>query len=847
MSGTDKPRKQVHVIHAERLAFMGTNKNADKITISSFRNTALDFENIDHIEIDDARVKQLTNEYTDADMITFSATNRIDFHSRTLDNVSITNGTMNGGNITGATLTNCNVDLPSGFESVLLETDANGTLTAGDATSKKVITDNTATLSNKTIDGSCTLDPSLTVGGYTANKVLQSDASGDIDATSFAPNEVILTTGVQTFEDKTMNDCSLSNPIFTNALRVPDATPAGTPMLTLGATSAFEGDLQVKGNDIKESNGYTRITFDPSTPLTTITGKLEVEQDLTTDDIRSRDDPTNVAIDMSVDTPGFPQGIKANTISEYSGSSTTLSADTIAITNDLRLNGRVIQNELGANWITTTGSSNTIIYGELAVASVIDRYNGGLLTDWLSTDGTTTTVSDNIVSTGDITAGDGTSAEYLKVNNTYGTIIVGPQNASYCHFDTDRATFYFGKQIQVNGYLNPYSNGNDLGSSSYRWSLYADTIDASSNTTIGGTLEAQSTCYLAGTSSGTHIRVFQDGSSQNSINCYDAGSAIEDLGIQSHGGDTYFGLYTSSRLRVMSWGIQRYGANGAVSTLWLNYYGGETILGANATPSNLRVYGEVRSEYESGSGNDIYMTARDGSLPGYPNDSYPTLKTDYSNMYFSVGGNYSGYLATASVGQIDFTGQHRCIPEEDNLFDESLIGRIVYSTGKINSLIPDEDGVHQPTTGKDGIDVVEAIPVVALCDENQDKRCFGVIASIKDDDKDGLKEFKQGVFTSMVQAPIEDNRLTINSLGEGGIWVVNVNGNIKNGDYITTCDVAEGGYGAKQADDLLHNYTCAKATITCNFVLDGANYKCEEFEDGGKTYRKAFISCVYKF
>ncbi len=45
--------------------------------------------------------------------------------------------------------------------------------------------------------------------------------------------------------------------------------------------------------------------------------------------------------------------------------------------------------------------------------------------------------------------------------------------------------------------------------------------------------------------------------------------------------------------------------------------------------------------------------------------------------------------------------------------------------------------------------------------------------------------------------------------------VCSSNGNIENGDYITSSDYLR--YGEKQDDDLLHNYTVAKATMGCNF------------------------------
>jgi hypothetical protein len=56
----------------------------------------------------------------------------------------------------------------------------------------------------------------------------------------------------------------------------------------------------------------------------------------------------------------------------------------------------------------------------------------------------------------------------------------------------------------------------------------------------------------------------------------------------------------------------------------------------------------------------------------------------------------------------------------------------------------------------------------------------------------------------------------VNSLGEGGIWVTNKSGNFENGDYITSSSVP--GYGQRQDDDLLHNYSVAKITTNCGFT-----------------------------
>ena len=84
------------------------------------------------------------------------------------------------------------------------------------------------------------------------------------------------------------------------------------------------------------------------------------------------------------------------------------------------------------------------------------------------------------------------------------------------------------------------------------------------------------------------------------------------------------------------------------------------------------------------------------------------------------------------------------------------------------------------------------------------------------------------------------DRLIVNSVGEGGICVSNTNGNIENGDYIQSSDLS--GYGEKQDDDLLHNYTIAKATIDCSFELDSPYYQAHEIENG---VRVAFIACSY--
>jgi hypothetical protein len=137
----------------------------------------------------------------------------------------------------------------------------------------------------------------------------------------------------------------------------------------------------------------------------------------------------------------------------------------------------------------------------------------------------------------------------------------------------------------------------------------------------------------------------------------------------------------------------------------------------------------------------------------------------------------------------------------------------------------------------------ESLPTILLSNIRNKKSVWGVISNVEDKN-DQTREYRMGVFVSvMTKQNEDDNRIIVNSIGEGGIWVCNINGNLENGDYITTCEIP--GYGMKQDDDLLHNYTVAKITQDCSFELNNPNYDCVEFEFSGSTYRKAFVGCTY--
>lgn len=237
----------------------------------------------------------------------------------------------------------------------------------------------------------------------------------------------------------------------------------------------------------------------------------------------------------------------------------------------------------------------------------------------------------------------------------------------------------------------------------------------------------------------------------------------------------------------------------------------------------------------------VGMSSRLGALPGYSSSYYQVIESG-TTLYFSVAATYVGYISSSYVAQIDFTGQHRAVPVDENLITnlQNNVGKIVISSGEISSLIPDASDNYHVKTGKNGITINEAIPIVELSNTYKDKRCFGVISDGEDKENNGEKHYKQGAFTSVLTTDPNDNRLTINSVGEGAILVSDICGNIENGDLITTSSIE--GIGCLQDDDLVHNYTVAKSTINCDFNINSEKYNCYLDNNNNKI---ALISCIY--
>ena len=153
--------------------------------------------------------------------------------------------------------------------------------------------------------------------------------------------------------------------------------------------------------------------------------------------------------------------------------------------------------------------------------------------------------------------------------------------------------------------------------------------------------------------------------------------------------------------------------------------------------------------------------------------------------------------------QLNFTGQHRNIL--NNTINDSSTGLIVSAT---NNHINLDNSITST--------INESLPYCILANTDNDKKVFGVISD--KEDTTIRREYSTGNFVSVYQKTnTNEQRFFINSVGEGSIWVCNKNGTLDNGDYITSTTVT--GYGGKQSDDILHNYTVAKITRDCDFSL----------------------------
>lgn len=223
---------------------------------------------------------------------------------------------------------------------------------------------------------------------------------------------------------------------------------------------------------------------------------------------------------------------------------------------------------------------------------------------------------------------------------------------------------------------------------------------------------------------------------------------------------------------------------------------------------------------ESGSGFGVYARSRSSwglfasSVTGYgaqiTSDSYIGLKvavdggtkaaivadSRYGNGIEAGGGAgaYDFYAGGLGANYGPFTGSHDGLVE---LNFEPLQGDIL-----VDLTIAHHGGISN------------TIAINALATRPQQKNVIGVFVGQRPLDPEDPPAALKGIIGLAFMAE-KYKLITLNSVGEGQINVCGEGGDIKAGDYITTSSMP--GKGMRQADDVLHSYTVAKAREPISF------------------------------
>lgn len=172
-----------------------------------------------------------------------------------------------------------------------------------------------------------------------------------------------------------------------------------------------------------------------------------------------------------------------------------------------------------------------------------------------------------------------------------------------------------------------------------------------------------------------------------------------------------------------------------------------------------------------------------------------------------------------------FTGTH--VIQPDNLDLTTLqSGMILSASGKVCMS-----------------DISNTLISAKLTDKYNDKTVFGVFSDTENITITKTTPEPPYSANSNVEIITTETTTTnyyVNSLGEGGILVSNITGEIQNGDYITSSTIP--GYGCLQADDLMHSYTVAKCTQDIDWINIPENIVCPV---DGKMYKSILVACTY--
>lgn len=212
----------------------------------------------------------------------------------------------------------------------------------------------------------------------------------------------------------------------------------------------------------------------------------------------------------------------------------------------------------------------------------------------------------------------------------------------------------------------------------------------------------------------------------------------------------------------------------------------------------------------------------------------------YSYIKSATGNVRATAFGTTTSNLLLFTGQHITLPD-----DTTIKVNLAENVGLIMS--SNDTGCTSynnlgPITGVDAIQINECLPNSTMSAIDNDPCVFGIVVDELNGSNSKVDSFMSDYESNEMRQDIGES-VRVNSLGEGAMWVSNINGAIKNGDLITTSRIK--GVGKRQDDDFVYNYTVAKATMSCDFDLGSDKYKSKPVEFEGQTYVMAYIGVVY--
>lgn len=222
-----------------------------------------------------------------------------------------------------------------------------------------------------------------------------------------------------------------------------------------------------------------------------------------------------------------------------------------------------------------------------------------------------------------------------------------------------------------------------------------------------------------------------------------------------------------------------------------------------------------RGEANGSNGKGVYgyATNEDVGVTNY--GGYFWAKGGEGRGVWASGKEYDFYAGGTGANYGPFTGAHEVRIAQDS--PPLVPGMVVSVTGAV-SRRNDEKG--NPSLSS-------TMPEITAAVVPKDPAVFGVFLSESRLDEE-----------HWYAAKANDRFGVVNALGEGRVWVCDVNGPVRLGDYITTSAVP--GYAQRQDDDLLHNYTLGKVTESVDW--DGVT---ETIFVNGQNYAVYLIAVVY--